>query len=66
MNNFPLGTNNLFMHKSIKAETDLNRIIDMAEWTARESGCPENHILAYTTGMLACMLAIVNDERRAT
>jgi hypothetical protein len=65
MNNFPLATNNLFIHKRVKEETDLNRIIDMAEWTARDSGCPENHISSYTTGMLASMLAIVNTKRDA-
>ena len=59
MNNFPLATNSLFMHKRVKEETNVNRIIDMAEWTAREAGCPENHIAAYTTGMLASMLSIV-------
>jgi hypothetical protein len=63
MNNFPLSTNSLFMHRAVKVETDNNRIIDMAEWTARESGCPEAHIPSYTTGMLAMMLGIVNETK---
>ena len=62
MNNFPLDTNNLFMHKRVKEETNVNHIVDMANWTARESGCPENHISSYTTGMLASMLSIVNSK----
>lgn len=60
MNNFPLSGKPLFIHERIKEETNSCHIIDMAEWTARESGCPEQHIPSYAVGMLAAMLSHVN------